>query len=85
MASVAVTKAEHDVFTNAWRAAIPLGHGTANATRQQVLDAARQIYAGHPELLRALGLWSCSSCESSTMSRSRRIPESNVSWHGSES
>ena len=56
MASVAVTKAEHQAFTNAWRSAIPYGQGTANATRQQVLDAARQIYSGHPELLRALGL-----------------------------
>ena len=56
MASVAVTKAEHQVFTNAWRAAIPYGQGTANATRQQVLDAARQIYSGHPEIVRTLGL-----------------------------
>ena len=57
MASVALTKAEHQAFTNAWRSAIPYGRqGTANATRQQVLDAARQIYSGHPELLRALGL-----------------------------
>src|SRR5690606_19837283 len=38
MASVAVTKAEHQAFTNAWRQAIPYGQGTANATRQQVLD-----------------------------------------------
>ena len=56
MAAVAVTKTEHQGFTNAWRAAIPYGQGTANATRQQVLDAARQIYSGHPEILRALGL-----------------------------
>src|SRR5690606_9601281 len=35
MASVAVTKAEHQAFTNAWRQAIPYGQGTANATRQQ--------------------------------------------------
>jgi hypothetical protein len=54
--SVAVTPAEHQVFTNARRAAIPYGSGTANATAQQVLDAARQIYANHPEILSALGL-----------------------------
>jgi hypothetical protein len=56
MESVAVTKAEHQAFTNAWRALIPYGQGTANATTQQVLDAAKRIYSGHPELLRALGL-----------------------------
>jgi hypothetical protein len=54
--SVAVTKAEHEAFTKAWRQAIPYGSGTANATRQQVLDAARQIYANHPAILQALGL-----------------------------
>ena len=56
MLSVAVTPAEHDVFTRAWQKAIPYGEGTANATLPQVLDTARQIYAGHPEILRALGL-----------------------------
>jgi RHS repeat-associated protein len=54
--SVAVTEGEHRAFTNAWRRAIPYGSGTANATRQQVLDTARQIYADYPEILRALGL-----------------------------
>lgn len=53
--SIAVTPAEHQAFTNAWRAAIPYGQGTANATRQQVMDAARQIYSGYPEILGALG------------------------------
>jgi hypothetical protein len=56
MASIAATKAEHQAFTNAWRQAIPYGQGTANATQQQVLDAARQIYSGYPEILNALGL-----------------------------
>ena len=56
MASVAVTLAEHQAFTNAWRKAIPYGKGTANATAKQVLDTARQIYSGRPEILKALGL-----------------------------
>lgn len=54
--SVAVTPAEHQVFTNAWRAAIPYGAGTANATVEQVLNAARQIYSDYPSILSALGL-----------------------------
>jgi hypothetical protein len=53
---VAVTPAEHQAFTNAWRDAIPYGAGTANATRQQVLDAARQIYEIYSEIFSALEL-----------------------------
>jgi RHS repeat-associated protein len=56
MLSVAVTPAEHQAFTNAWRKAIPYGKGTANATAKQVVDTARQIYSGRPEILKALGL-----------------------------
>jgi hypothetical protein len=55
MASAALTKAEHQAFTNAWRKAIPYGSGTANATREQVLGAAKQIYKDHPGFLKALG------------------------------
>ena len=55
--SVAVTQAEHQAFTNAWRALIPYGpNGTGAATREMVMDAARQIYSSHPEILGALGL-----------------------------
>jgi RHS repeat-associated protein len=56
MASVAVTQAEHQVFTNAWRQAIPYGEGTLNATPAQIEGAARQIYADYPDILSALGL-----------------------------
>jgi RHS repeat-associated protein/uncharacterized repeat protein (TIGR01451 family) len=57
MASVAVTRAEHQVFTNAWRRAIPYGpEGTGLATPGQVEGAARQIYADYPRILEALGL-----------------------------
>ena len=56
MASVAVTKVEHQVFTNGWRQAIPYGEGTANATPAQIRGAASQIYANYPDILSALGL-----------------------------
>ncbi len=57
MLSVAVTPAEHQVFTNAWRRLIPYGQaGTRAATRESVTQAARQIYADQPTILRALGL-----------------------------
>ena len=57
MPSIVVTRAEHQVFTNAWREAIPYGsNGTGMATRAQVEGAARQIYSEYPEILRALGL-----------------------------
>ena len=57
MPSVVVTRAEHQVFTNAWREAIPYGpNGTGMATRVQVEGAARQIYGEYPEILQALGL-----------------------------
>lgn len=56
MASVAVTQAEHQAFTNAWRQAIPYGEGTANATPAQVRDAASQIYVNYPDILSALGV-----------------------------
>jgi RHS repeat-associated protein len=56
MASIAVTVAEHRIFTNAWFGFIRYGAGTATATRQVVEDAARQIYSDYPAILRALGL-----------------------------
>ncbi len=54
MPSVVVTQAEHQVFTNAWRAAIP--YGSRNVTPSMVNDAARSIYRDYPEILNALGL-----------------------------
>ena len=56
MASVAVTKAEHQIFMNRCAAAIPRGSGTTAATKQSVLDAAADIYANYPSILRAIGL-----------------------------
>ena len=54
--SIAVTPAEHQMFTNAWRSEIGYGAGTRAATARQVMDAARRIYSSHPAILRALGL-----------------------------
>lgn len=54
--TIVVTRAEHQVFTNAWREAIPYGTGTRTATRAQVEDAARVIYQDYPEILMELGL-----------------------------
>jgi hypothetical protein len=53
---VAVTTEQHQVFTNAWRKAIPYVSGTRSATRAQIYDAAREIYAAYPEILKKSGL-----------------------------
>jgi hypothetical protein len=54
MASVAVTKSEHQAFTNAWRKAIPYGAGTSSATPTQIMNAAKEIYKDYPDLLKAI-------------------------------
>jgi hypothetical protein len=57
MSSVALTPAEHQAFTNAWRALIPYGPaGTGTATRESIEAAARIIYADYPAIRQALGL-----------------------------
>lgn len=56
MTAIAVTEAEHRMFTQAWRSAIPYGAGTANATQESVFNAAREIYRDYPAILQALGL-----------------------------
>ena len=48
-----LTPEEHQKFTNAWRALIPYGEGTREATREQIIQAAKQIYKEFPELLKA--------------------------------
>jgi len=54
---VNITKAGHRVFTNAWRAAFPYSNSAghiANPSTQQILAAARRIYANNPAYLRAI-------------------------------
>ncbi len=56
MTAIALTKAEHQALTNAWRQAIPYGKGTDNATKAEIESVAREIYKSYPEILKALGL-----------------------------
>ena len=52
--SVAVTKPEHQVFTNAWRDAFAYGKTDYTAlNRDQIWAAAQDIYKDYPELLSA--------------------------------
>ena len=56
-----LTKEEHQAFTNAWRKAIPYNNSvsvlkTSTATRNDVINAAKDIYGDYPEILKALGL-----------------------------
>ena len=52
--TMALTSDEHQVFTNSWRAQIPLSEGTRNATRNDVIAAANVVYADYPEILTAM-------------------------------
>lgn len=56
MLSIAMSKGEHQVITNAWRSRISYGAGTADATAESVLNAASIIYQSSPTILKALGL-----------------------------
>ena len=61
MLSIALTKAEHQAFTNAWRTQIGrIGslskNTTANATKADIEAAAKYIYQKYPFILKALGL-----------------------------
>ncbi|MCU7880013.1 MAG: hypothetical protein KZQ66_03605 [Candidatus Thiodiazotropha sp. (ex Lucinoma aequizonata)] len=55
MLAIALTKNEHQVFTNAWRNAVPYGK-TADVTKDQIKKAAKQIYKEYPDILKSLGL-----------------------------
>jgi hypothetical protein len=51
MLCVAVDGNEHQYFTNLWRMMIPYGEGTVNASKEQILEAARLIYQHYPMIL----------------------------------
>ena len=53
MLSIAVTKDEHQAFTNAWRAAFPYGMDYSTLTRQDIWSVAQDIYEDYPEVLEA--------------------------------
>lgn len=61
MSSIALTKAEHKIFTKAWRDLIPYKNSkaavtTVNATVADIKKAAKEIYKNYPEITKSLGL-----------------------------
>jgi RHS repeat-associated protein len=59
MKSIVLTPAEHRTLTNAWESRIPYRTDSAlpyTVTKQEIFDAAREIYRDYPEILDALGL-----------------------------
>ncbi len=55
--TVAVTDAEHQIFTNAWRNEIAYAEkGTHKVTTESMNAAARKVYKDYPAILQALGL-----------------------------
>ena len=54
MNAIALTKEEHQKFTNAWRKLIPYGTGTKSADIEKILKSAEMIYKDYPELLQAI-------------------------------
>ncbi len=53
MLSVAVTKTEHQAFTNAWRKLIPYGTNYSTLTKTQIWNYAQEVYKDYPALLDA--------------------------------
>ena len=53
MLSVAVTKTEHQKFTNAWRSVFQYGMDYSTLGKTDIWKAAQQIYRDYPELLKA--------------------------------
>lgn len=53
MLSVAVTKAEHQKFTNAWRKTFEYGMDYSTLKKSDIWKAAQKIYKDYPELLNA--------------------------------
>ena len=56
MIAMVLTKAEHRVFTNAWRTAFPYGQKIATKGKKQFKNVAKEVYKDYPEILKALGL-----------------------------
>ncbi len=53
MLSVAVTPAEHQKFTNAWRRRIPHGTKYRELSREYIWEVAQEVYKDYPEILKA--------------------------------
>ena len=61
MPSIVLTKEEHKKFTEAWKKAIGYENSgsslvTGNVNREEILNAARNIYKDYPELLNMLNV-----------------------------
>ena len=61
MLSIVLTKAEHQAFTNAWKSMIGYNNSnsllrTSTATKEDVMNAAREVYKNYPGILNQLGL-----------------------------
>lgn len=54
--AIALTKEEHQYFTNKWREAFSYGNGTKSASYDSVMNEAKTIYKNYPNILKALGL-----------------------------
>ncbi|MEA5018044.1 MAG: hypothetical protein VB009_04940, partial [Erysipelotrichaceae bacterium] len=51
MLSVAVTAAEHQVFTNKWRSILPYGSIYRDLSSNEIWEYAQDVYQGYPALL----------------------------------
>ena len=59
MPAIVLTKEEHKTFTNAWRKAIGYDKSgalleTPMVKKEEILNAARDIYKDYPELLKSI-------------------------------
>ena len=54
MLSVAVTKEEHQVFTNMWRKSFPYGEKLEKLSKERIASEAQKIYKNYPEILKAV-------------------------------
>ena len=53
MLCVAVTKAEHQIFTNDWRRLVAYGSDYSKLTIWEIWEYAQQVYKNYPEILSA--------------------------------
>ena len=53
MLSVAVTKSEHQKFTNAWRGIIKYGTDYSTLGKDEIYAAAKAVYKDYPDLIQA--------------------------------
>ena len=62
MMSMVLTKTEHEAFTKAWQSIIGrdgtslTALTTSTATKQDIINAAKEVYKNYPEILKALGI-----------------------------